>query len=290
MLNRSLFILFLFSLICFLGCRSEEKSAEPVYKSEIQIDSLFSDTLNRYVKYRTYVPDSTFLNESTQVIYLLHGHGGSDDDWITAEEGNVQQLLDSLVLTNQIPPVFAATLNAGNSWYVNQQEAMESMYIKEFIPYIESHYNLTVPEGSRVLAGNSAGGYGALRFGLLYPSLFKDVMLLSPAAYYPSPPQVSSSRKIDVFKENDKFNDSIWQSYSYQQIAKQRPLSNLPTFYISTGDDDKYGIFEVISQLNTFFTENEIKHEIIVTNGGHSWDVWRQNFCNDLIRILNQTN
>lgn len=280
------YVVIVLLLFFAISCQSEKSLKVTESISEVIIDSLFSDTLNRYVQFRAYVPKNHRSGDSTQVVYLLHGHGGSDDDWFSAEEGHIQPLLDSLINANLIPEVFAVTMDAKNSWYVNSGENMESMYIKEFIPFIEKKFDLTVPEGSRILAGNSAGGYGSLRFGLLYPSLFRDVILLSPAAYYPSPPQLSSSRKIDVFKLDSTFNDSIWQSYSYGQIAENRPLSKLPKFYTSTGDDDKYGIFKVITELDLFFTNHNIDHEIIVTNGGHSWDVWQQNFAFDLVRIL----
>ena len=285
MLKWKCYILIL-TLSLISACQTDKTSTLKTVGSKVVVDSLFSDTLNRYVRFRAYVPDSHSSESPAQVVYLLHGHGGSDDDWFSEKEGNVQYLLDSLVNNKLIPEVFAVTMDGKNSWYVNSAENVESMYIKEFIPFIEKKFELTVPEGSRILAGNSAGGYGSLRFGLLYPSLFSDVILLSPAAYYPSPPQLSSSRKIDVFKIDSTFNDSIWQSYSYRTIADQRPLTGLPKFYTSTGDDDEYGIFKVISQLDNFFAENNIDHEVIVTDGGHTWDVWKKNFTHDLIRIL----
>ena len=109
-----------------------------------------------------------------------------------------------------------------------------------------------------------------------------------PAAYFPSPPEISSSRKIDVFKSKGVFNDSIWKSYSYRNlIESSKSVADFPKFYTSTGDDDAYGIFNIITELRSFLTKNNIQNETLVINGGHDWKVWRACFTNDLIRIFN---
>lgn len=256
--------------------------------SKILERSLFSNHLKDSINYSIYLPEKFQNNKNNYILYLLHGHGGSNDDWFNKKEGNIKHILDSLIRTKTIKPTIAVSLNAKNSWYVNSTTPMELIYINEFIPYIESEYGVSANWGTRILAENSAGGFGALNFGLKYPNLFKSVVLLSPAAYFPSPPEISSSRKIDVFKFKGVFNDSIWKSYSYRNlIDSSKFVEDYPKFYTSTGDDDAYGIFNVITKLRSFFTKNNIQNETLVINGGHDWKVWRACFTNDLIRIYN---
>lgn len=278
-------IIFLCSIF-LLGCNAYKINEK--LESKVLKNSFFSKNLNKSVNYEIYFPANYKNLKEHNIIYLLHGHGGSEDDWFNKKEGNAKIILDSLVQTKSIKPLIAVTLNAKNSWYVDSKKLMETTYIKDFIPFIETNYNIKANQETRLIAGNSAGGYGALGFSLKYPYLFKAAILLSPAAYYPSPPEVSSSRKIDVFKTNEIFNDSVWQSYSYRKLigSKTKNLS-FPKFYISTGDDDLYNIFTVIADLRTFFIENNIKNEVLVINGGHDWNVWKKCFTNDLIRIFN---
>ena len=179
-------------------------------------------------------------------------------------------------------------MDAGNSWYVNAIEQMESAYIDEFIPLVESVYNIKKERNSRIIAGLSAGGYGALRFSLKYPELFYASILLSPAAYEPEPPLNSSSRKIPVFQRKNVFSPTLWQQYSYTRLIDLTKSDAYPIFYISTGDDDEYNILKVATDLKYFFDDRSIANELHVIDGKHSWDVWRSCFTYDLIRVFEE--
>ena len=275
-------------LVCFFfiisACQSPKKETTP--SSRIVHDTLQSNILNKPLAYKVYLPEEYISESEYSILYLLHGHGGSDKDWFNKNEGNAKSILDSLIKIKAIKPLIAVTLNARNSWYVDSRELMETAYIKEFIPYIEEKYPIK-NGNSRIIAGNSAGGFGSLRFSLKYPELFHSSILLSPAAYAPLPPVISSSRKIEAFAENGTFNDSIWQSYIYAKLIDSNKLTTIyPKFYTSTGDDDVYKIFNVVSDLKTFFENHHIANETLVIDGGHSWDVWLYCFTNDLVRIF----
>jgi len=47
-------------------------------------------------------------------------------------------------------------------------------FIREFIPYIESHYSIRRERSARAISGFSMGGYGALRFAFAHPELFSS--------------------------------------------------------------------------------------------------------------------
>lgn len=279
------FLVFLFALF-ILTCKPNNEIKEST--SQIINSSFFSNELQAEIAYNVYLPAQ--FNDSLQfsIIYLLHGHGGSENDWIRKDAGNIQHLLDSLSFLKIIPPIVAVTLNAKNTWYVDAFEKMESAYIKEFIPLIESKFNVKSERASRIIAGNSAGGYGALRFSLKYPELFHASILLSPAAYYPESPPNSSSRKIPVFKKNGLFDIDLWQSYSYPKLLDSTNNNErYPVFYNSTGDDDEYKIVTVVTDLKSYFDELNISNELLIINGGHSWEVWRYCLAHDLTRLFN---
>jgi len=248
-----------------------------------------SNILGRSVATNHYLPPSFDAQEGKYpLLILLHGHGGDHMDWFQEEEGNAAALLDSLIAINNIPPSIAVSANAGNSWYVNSQENMEDFFLQEWLPAIKQQYG-KVWDGTLLLAGDSAGGYGGLRFSLLQPDLFEAVILLSPAAYYPVPPALSSSRKIPVFAKEGVFNDSIWQAYAYPNLLGQlSENAALPKYYLSVGDDDAYNIVPVVAVLQQEFLNRGVENELRITDGGHDWECWKHNVSQALIDIYSE--
>lgn len=266
--------------LTFTSC--QEKSNAPL-EGSVFADVFESEVLDRSVQMNRYFPPAYNVdNGSYPLLILLHGHGGDQMDWFEEEEGNAQSLLDSLINNRIIPPVLAVSAHAGNSWYVNAQEPMEDFFLQEWIPSLQDEYK-EIWDGTTILAGDSAGGYGSLRFALIRPELFQTVILLSPAAYHPVPPSLSSSRKIPVFAQDGVFNDSIWNSYNYPPLLQALPeVVQLPKFYLSVGDDDAYNIVPVVAALQQEFLARKIVNELRITNGGHDWECWKLNFAEAL--------
>lgn len=277
---KSILLTGLLLLTIALYGQSKEESLSSVFS-----DSLYSENLNSFVVYELYLPKSYDKTKRFPIIYLLHGHGGNEHNWFEKNSGNVQQLLDSLQTIHKIPELIAISFDAKNTWYVDSKKKMESAFIYDILPFIESNYS--VNKETRIIAGISAGGYGALRFSLKYPTLFQSSILLSPAAYHPLPPNNSSSRKVTPFLSNNSFDSGKWKSFSYPTLTNYFSKNNPPPkFYISTGDDDVFNILQVVSELQNFMNKNHLEQEVTVINGDHSWDVWRNRFVYDLIRIF----
>ncbi len=283
-MNKLGFILVSIAILA-TGCNEQ---SVPL-KGTVQKEQLYANTLKDSVRYQIYLPNNYESNEIVYpILYLLHGHGGNEEDWFQAEEGNMGVILDSLINHELIPPVIAVTLNAGNSWYVDRPKPMETFYLDEFIPFIEQTYRVDASLG-RIAAGDSAGGYGALRFSLLKPSLFNNVILLSPASYEPLPPAISSSRKIDAFAKDGIFNDSIWNAFSYtHRWENLKNASNKPTYYLSVGDDDVFNIVPVVTTLQQRMIRDSIPNELRITNGGHDWNCWQRNVSEALTTIFSE--
>lgn len=256
----------------------------------IENAALDSRILKKTIEYKIYQPTTTDDTATYPVLYLLHGHGGSQRDWFEHEWGRMGSILDSLICLKKIPPTIAVSADAGNSWYVDRAESMESFYLDEFIPFIEAKYPIDGEKG-RILAGNSAGGYGSLRFSLKQPERFDQVILLSPASYEPLPPKISSSRKIEAFALNGVFNDSVWNHFSYtHQLPNLKTSKQPPTYYISSGDDDGYNIVPVAVKIQQELNKLHIKNELRITNGGHDWLCWRLNVTHALLEIYHSYN
>ncbi len=288
-MNRFLF--YIPVLILFVSCKQEDKT--PNYTSRVESTTILSKVLNRPVEANIYYTlQGAEVVSNTPIVYLLHGHGGNQDDWFQQEEGNVAHILDSLINIKAIPPVLAVSVNAGNSWYVDSQENMESFFRKEvFNFYLKAKNasdNLLVDQQHQIIAGNSAGGYGALRFTLHEPDRFNSAILLSPAAYTPVPPKISSSRKISVFARDSVFNDSIWSAYNYPNLLDNLNNTVTTKFYLSTGAQDAYNITPVVHRLDSILKQKNQATSLTIIPGGHDWKVWRANFAAHLIAYFAQ--
>ncbi|MAT89139.1 MAG: hypothetical protein CMC35_00485 [Flavobacteriaceae bacterium] len=274
-------------LFLILSCQQKKSSSPLTENGSIIQDSLETNLLPNAVQFQVYLPPSYATSKANYpIIYLLHGHGGDHQDWFQEEEGDVARLLDSLIQNEVIPPLIATTINAGNSWYVNRDDIqMEDFYLSEFMPFLEKEFRIDTNQ--RIIAGNSAGGYGALRFSLQQPETFQQVILLSPAAYEPLPPPISSSRKVNAFAKDSVFSDSIWSDYSYTRRWSALQNSKKPPFYfLSVGDDDVFNIVPVVTQLQQQMLQDSIPNELRISDGGHDWKCWQFHTADALSAIF----
>jgi enterochelin esterase-like enzyme len=279
----------LIAIILSIGLLSFYESYQCETESQIINGTINSKILGKNVAYSIYLPfKESDASVRYPVLYLLHGHGGDETNWFQKDQGNMAFLMDSLRCIKKIPSMVAVSFDAGNSWYVDRKEKMESFYFQEFIPFIESIYPVDSFRG-RYIGGNSAGGYGSLRFALQKPDWFKSAILLSPASYEPLPPAISSARKIEAFALNGVFNDSIWHHYSYTRLWDPFLTSTKkPKFYLSVGDDDVYNIVPVVTTLQQRMLQQQIPYELRITDGGHDWACWRANISEALVSIFSE--
>lgn len=141
------------------------------------------------------------------VLYILHGHSGSSNDW--KQRGAVDGLVGDRELV-------AVLVDGGHhGWYTDwsgrsqlpqpaviSANAWESFHLGELMPWVEAHYPITGGRKGRFLAGNSMGGFGAMSYAARHPDRFAAVGsfsgLLNTTAAHPVAPigitaQVTSS-------------------------------------------------------------------------------------------------
>jgi enterochelin esterase-like enzyme len=168
---------------------------------------------------------------------------------------------------------------------VNSTERFESAVIDELIPLIDSTYKTFPKRESRMVFGYSMGGFGALRYGLVYSDLFSSCALLSPALYNEAPPEGSSARTTGSF--GTPFNIKQWDSLNYPASLKTFVGKNLKEFFfIGSGDDDwnnTEGVEYNIEYQSLLLYENVhnklgLPAELRIINGDHSWKVWEPLF------------
>ncbi len=262
-----------------------------LFSQNIITKSIYSESLGREWNYNIYLPPNYEIQDSLLIIYLLHGSNGNENDW---NEGI--NLIDSLIKECLIPSIIAVSPSTGTSWWVDGKENFETAFFKELKPYIEKNFKVDKSRSSTFLAGFSMGGYGALRYALVYPNEFSAAILLSPAIYNDFPPEGSSAIESGSF--GVPFENETWKMKNYPDLLNSEMCKNNPiNLFIVAGDDDwnhPEGIeFNIDWQVNLLYSEyhKKLKYpaELRIYDGGHDWDLWKKGLKEGLISILKNT-
>jgi enterochelin esterase-like enzyme len=244
---------------------------------EIRAGTIPSKALGREMPFIIYLPDGYQSgSKDYPVLYLLHGAGGDEHTWL--DQGNIRKKADSLIASGAIQPAIIVMPGCKACWWVDgAKDKAESAFWSDLVPAIDLRYRTINTRGGRLVAGLSAGGYGAVRFGLRYPDRIAAVAALSPAVYAQGVPQISAARLQPPFLGPDgQFNQSEWDRQNYPSLLKNyfAQPARVP-FYLVSGDNDKFGIaFETALLFKQIYERQPDQVELRVIDGDHSWKVW----------------
>ena len=207
-------------------------------------NNLSGDSADRYVS--IYLPAGYKSNPKKRypVVYFLHGY--TDDDakfyGFSKHWMNIVPILDTVFGTGKVREMIVVTPNAYNrfqgSMYSNSITTgnWEDYVAKELVAFMDSHYRTIATAAGRGLCGHSMGGYGALRIGEKYPSVFSSIYLLSPCCLNSGPPlttipisylKADSIRTIEEFQKADFGVKALFASG-----AAWSPNPENPPFYL----------------------------------------------------------
>ena len=206
---------------------------------------------------------------------MLHGIGQNRDEWV--QKGQIDRIADLLIAANQIPPCIIVMPTALDSWFVdNGTERMRTAFTADLVPHIDQHYRSIPIQAARVIAGESMGGYGALRLLMLNPTMFAAAALLSPAVYNPLPPELSSARKSTAFQTNGAFDPEKWQRRNYPALIDAFAARRVAIpLYIMSGIEDEFRIQDQARILYDIWRQHGWPARLLLIAGRHSFDVWR---------------
>jgi enterochelin esterase-like enzyme len=249
----------------------------PAMGGEIRRETLYSRNIGQELPFLVYVPDGYGLSgENYPVLYLLHGVGDNERAW--TERGAIQAKADRLIASGAIPPALIVMPGCAKCWWADgAQDKAETAFWGELVPAVAIRYRTIEAREGRVIAGFSAGGYGAVRFALKYPDRLAAAAAFSPAIYAESPPAASAARTQSPFVGPDgRFDQAAWSEQNYPRLingyfeqGRRVPL------YLVAGDNDRLGIaFETVLFFKRIFEKQPDLAELRVVDGGHGWTAW----------------
>ncbi len=235
-----------------------------------------SPTLGRSWPSLVYLPDGYGENHDRYpVVFLLHGANNDASGWV--KQARIGGMVDHLIATHQIPPCLIVMPSVGNSWYLDGPEKIETGFIHDLVPWVDSHLRTEPGRSTRMIAGVSMGGFGALRLALHNPDLFAAVALLSPAIYVPVPPSVSNAWQAQVFRTAGKFDPKLWQSANYPALLDAFDAAHEPMrLFISAGAQDHLQTNVAARILAATWRNRGWPAQIHLENGAHDFILWRR--------------
>jgi enterochelin esterase-like enzyme len=247
-----------------------------VFASEIRQEAVASPNLGRDFPYLIYLPDGFDVSRRYPVLYLLHGAGGDQNTWV--QRGMIQAKVDKLIAAGTIPPALIVMPGCPECWWVDGgKDKTETAFWSDLVPAVAQRYPTIENRSGLLMAGVSAGGYGAVRFALKYPGRVGAIAAFSPAIYADTPPPDSAARRQPPFQGADgQFSQTAWAEHNYPRLLTTyfSQSTRVPVFLVS-GDNDRLGIaFETALLFKRLFDKQPDQVELRIVDGDHSWAVW----------------
>jgi enterochelin esterase-like enzyme len=200
------------------------------------------------------------------VLYLLHGAGDDDRGWIDIGRANL--IFDNLLAERKaaealvvMPFGHILPLDDPRTDREQQNRLFEKDLLEDVIPFIESTYRVRRDAASRAIAGLSMGGGQSARIGLGNTDRFHWVGMFSAAVRQPT-----SNEAIQRFLANP-----------------ERSNAALRLLWIGCGKDDF--LVQANEEFVALLEAKGIRHTWRLTEGDHSWPVWRR-YLRELLPLL----
>lgn len=224
-----------------------------------KIDTIqyLSKTVGTHRKALIYTPPGYSEGNKYPVLYLLHGIGGDEREWLN--NGHPQVILDNLYSRNKIEPMIVVLPNGramkddratGNMMDPEKVQAFatfEKDLLNDLIPFIEKHYPVITDRESRALAGLSMGGGQSLNFGLGNLDRFAWIGGFSSAP--------NTKKPEELIPDPGK--------------AKEM----LKLLWISCGDQDRLLAFS--QRTHDYLETHHVPHIYYIEPGVHDFKVWK---------------
>lgn len=242
-------------------------------KSQVVTDSVASARLGLNRAYTVYLPEGYSPEHHYPILYLLHGKGGVNTDWVV--QGKVREVADRLVKSSELQPTVIVMPDGGEDntpgrfgYFDIEGWPYESFFFEEFMPAIEAKYNAGGSKDSRAIAGLSMGGGGATSYAQRHPDLFGSVYAMSALMDLPDGRELNSP--------NDRYNASVRANscINFVKDADDAAKDSLRSvvWFIDCGDDD----FLLTRNLDFYEAMRRagVPAELRVRDGGHDWEYW----------------
>ena len=197
------------------------------------------------------------------VLYLLHGSGGDENEWVTF--GRAVQIVENLIHQGKAEPMILVIPNGHvhmqaapgeSSWGYYKPEhfrnrppaaATYEQSFPEIIDFVDSNYRTLANKEGRAIAGLSMGGGHSMRISRMYENTFDYVGLFSAAG-------------------------AVTTDQDAAELKKQFD-NGLKLYWMGIGTADI--LYNSSVQYRAKMDEMGLKYTYVETEHAHIWKCWR---------------
>ena len=258
------------NLLGIPGQGSEPWELQPVPHGVVHLHTYTSSTGLGSRRLVVYTPPGYERNPRLKypVLYLLHGSGDTEMEWITVGRANL--IADNLIAAGRARPLIivmpsghVAPPQAPEVKPAELKSRFEADLLKDVMPLIESGYRSLANRRSRAVAGLSMGAFQSLWLAMDHPGLFAWGGILSGGIFWPE-------------------DEAAISRYAGSRSGAPLPFELL---LVTVGDQDMN--FSLTRRLASTLSQHGIRHEYTVVPGaGHTWPFWRQALAGFLPKLF----
>jgi enterochelin esterase-like enzyme len=232
---------------------------EGVSAGRVELLEYASSVTGKTRRAQVYLPSGYSPGVKYPVLYLLHGIGGDENEWLNCAHPNV--ILDNLLAEGKAVPMIVVMPNGraiaddraiGNPFTPEKAEGFarfERDLLDCLIPAVEKQYSVQADREHRAIAGLSMGGGQTFNFGLSHLDQFAWLGAFSAAPNTKAPEL--------LVPEPEK-------------TARQLRL-----LYISCGNRD--GLINFSQGMHRYLKAHGVAHLWNVDDHGHDPETWGSN-------------
>lgn len=242
-----------------------------VTSSAAVLDVVVNSTcMDKPVKVKILLPDSyeTSPNRRFPVMYLLHGAGGNQNDWI-ARSGAVKEYVNRYDFIVVCP-------DGKMSWYydspVDPKIKYETFCSQELIKWVDAKFRTIDDRRARAFCGLSMGGHGALWLAIRHKEKIGTGIALSGGVDVRKfPKNWNLPNLLGKYEENKE----VWDKHMVITEAASLKNGEL-AIAIDCGVNDFFS--QANRDLHELLLKNKVAHDYQERPGGHTWEYWNRVF------------
>jgi len=224
-------------------------------------------------KCNVYLPPGYDETRDYDVIFILHGIGGNENnDWLSGRPSPVD-IMDSLILSGEIRPCIAVFPNGrSSSSFMDTSFGNQAGFYffaneltKDLLPYIQTNYSIRSDREGHALCGLSMGGMQTINVGL--SQSLKDFAWFG--AFSAAPTSYPSST-VAEYIDRQNLDASYPVSYFYNLCGTSDDIAR----------SSHEQAIEDITDKTEYLHEGNFLYETMP--GGHDYNVWHTGLENFL--------
>jgi len=257
--------------------------------------------------------------ERFPVVYLLHGLGGDETDWLQSGHADAAAervgLRAIVVMPDGDASFWADAVDAKGGFeaclassavrrygraedFCVRRARYETYVVADLLPHIDSTFRTIPTATARGIGGLSMGGFGALMLAMRHHDLFGAAASHSgvDSLLYEAPhPFVAHQARLVADVRDWGGNTFIgalvrgvfgpdrarWEAHDPATLA-QRPDFVPPAIYLDCGDDDRYRLDDSLRHLDEILTAARVPHEAVIVPGRHDFALWERRIDHSL--------